>query len=291
VKRTKKRVGKKPAQKKREQRSKSRPPSSPIGLIVDTLRSVEEPRKNAQIRSSHLKRGKKVDSVTNEIRDRLQEVEDFIVDALDEFIVRHPAYPWFSRVKGVGKENIAKVVGLIDIGRAPHVSSLWKFAGYSVENGAAPRCVKGKTNGFNKRLRVMCYRLATSLVRSRGVFYRYYRAEKDHYIERYRREKTKIVPSSRLPKDDKGKRYEPAGVISKGHLEMQARRKMIKLFLQCLWVTWRNAEGLDSSSPYAIAHLKEKHSHLIRPEDMVDYDTPHFRKTKRPAPAAARKST
>ena len=128
----------------------------------------------------------------------------------------------------------------------------------------------------------MCWRLGTSLIRARGAFYRYYRAEKERYIERYRRENIKIVPSNRLPKKD-GKRYEPENIISKGHVDMQARRKMIKLFLQCLWVTWRKAEGLSVSKPYPLEHQKEKHSRLIGPEEMVDYDKPHFKKTKRPA--------
>lgn len=41
------------------------------------------------------------------------------------------------------KENIAKVVAPIDITLDDALSFLWKFAGFSVEDGAAPKRVKG----------------------------------------------------------------------------------------------------------------------------------------------------
>ncbi len=76
------------------------------------------------------------------------------------------------------------------------------------------------------------------------------------------------MPATKLPKDKNGKRYEPEGIISAGHVHNQALRKMIKLFLACLWLKWREAEGLPVTKPYAIDKLG--HNSYIDPWEMVD---------------------
>jgi hypothetical protein len=171
-------------------------------------------------------------------------------------------------VKGVGKENIAKVVALIDIARDDTPSSLWKFAGFSVEDGTAPKRHKGGGKlEYNSQLRSMCWRLGSSLLRAGGKFYGYYLKEKDKYYQRYENREVKIVPATSLPKKD-GKRYEPEGMISEGHVHNMALRKMIKLFLACLWVVWREAEGLPVTKPYAIEKLG--HNSYIDAWEMTD---------------------
>ena len=57
-------------------------------------------------------------------------------------------------------------------------------------------------------------------------------------------------------------------MIAEGHVHNQAMRKMVKLFLACLWLTWREAEGLPVAKPYAIDQLG--HDSYIAPWDMVD---------------------
>jgi hypothetical protein len=47
-----------------------------------------------------------------------------------------------------------------------------------------------------------------------------------------------------------------------------AVRKAIKLFLACLWLVWREAEGLPISKPYAIDKLG--HNSYIVPWKMID---------------------
>jgi len=47
------------------------------------------------------------------------------------------------------------------------------------------------------------------------------------------------------------------------HIHAMAQRKMVKVFLQHLWVQWRTMEGLSISMPYVIDRLK--HSDYIQP--------------------------
>ncbi len=262
-----------------------------IGTMVNAALAIEKLRVASEVRQTHLANQGKQDPETDELHQRLKDLEDYVDGRVAELLKEHLAYPWFSLVKGVGGENIGKVVGLIDITRAPTISSLWKFAGFAPENGKAMRRVKGEKLRYNSKLRSMCWRLANSLKRATGVFYDYYIEEKKKYTMRFEREGTKVLPTpagkwyctscgvSWTKKGDileccgnqkieKKVKEEPPGVIWLGHLDMMAIRKMIKLFLACLWLVWREKEGLPVREPYAIE--KQGHTRMISPWEMVD---------------------
>ena len=260
--------------------------------MVDAALATEKLRVASEVRQTHLALQNKQDPETDELHRRLKDLEDYVDGRVAYLIKAHAAYPWFSRVKGVGGENIAKVVAPINIERAKTISALWKFAGFSVEDGIAPRRVKGGGKlSYNSQLRSMCWRLATSLKRAKGKFYAYYLNEKDKYCERFENQAYKILPTPRgkwvcsncgaswntqreitpccsNQQIEKKLRQEPPGVIWVGHLDAMAVRKMIKLFLASLWLVWREAEGLPITQPYAIE--KKGHTGVISPWEMVD---------------------
>ena len=233
--------------------------------------AIEKVRVSKQIRQSHLARNKRIDPHTDWLLEELEGLEKRVDKRIADLLQDHIAYHWFSQVKGIGPENIAKVVGFIDIERAQTISSLWKYSGMHVVDGKAPRPHIGQKLEYNKTLRTMCWRMATSLMKAKGLFFDYYLAEKQKYVERYAREGVKIVPSAKLPtraENGKRKKYEPEGIISEKHVHMQALRKMIKLFLGCLWLVWREAAQLPVRSPYVID--KMGHTTLIDPWKMTD---------------------
>jgi len=290
----------------KEDTASEKTPKPLLPSLVDAALAIEKLRVASEVRQSHLALQGKQDPETDELHRRLEDLEGFVDGRVANLIQEHPAYPWFSKVKGMGKENIGKVIGLIDIERAEHISSLWKFAGFSVEDGKAPKRVKGGGKlSYNSQLRSMCWRLGSALLKA-GLrkqcvnckllvgeekirknngkcpdcgssdfktapitkFGTYYPKEKNKYYQRYESQGVKIVPATSLPKDKDGKRYEPEGMISEGHVHNQAMRKMIKLFLACLWLTWREAEGLPVTKPYAIDQLG--HNSYIDPWEMTD---------------------
>lgn len=239
-----------------------------LASLVDAALTIEKLRVATEIRQSHLALQDRRDPETDELHRLVKDLENYVDGRVAELIQTHPAYPWFSRVKGIGKENIGKVVAQVDIERAATISALWKFAGYAPQNGKAMKRVKGGGKlEYNSQLRSMCWRLGSNLLRARGKFYDYYLNEKDKYEQRYENQDIKIVPATSLPKKD-GKKYEPDDMIAVGHVHQQALRKMIKLFLSCLWLTWRAAEGLPVTKPYALDKLS--HSSFIDPWSMVD---------------------
>ncbi len=250
-----------------------------LSALVDASLAIEKLRMASTVRQTHLKLKGKDDPETDEMIRRIAGLEDYVDGRVAKLISTHPAYPWFSKVKGVGKENIGKVVTQVRIkpeddgdgGQlkyADTISALWKFCGYSVDGGRAPKRVKGGGKlCYNSQLRSMCWRLGSSLMRAKGKFYEYYLEQKDRYVERYENQGVKMVPAANLPEKN-SKKYEPENTISEGHMHNQALRKMIKLFLACLWLVWREAEGLPATKPYAIDQLK--HDSLIDPWKMVD---------------------
>jgi len=238
-----------------------------IDMLVDAGLKTEKLRVATQVRRTHLGLRGREDKLTDELLDRVGDLEKWIDDTIAELIQAHPAYPWFSRVRGVGRENIAKVIGQIDIEKADTISALWKFCGYSVDNGYAPKRIKGDTLHYNSNLRSMCWRLGSSLLRAKGRFYEYYLVEKDKYVQRYQGQGMSIVPATSLPKVN-GKKQETDTIISEGHVHNRALRKMIKLFLACLWLIWRQVEGLPVTKPYVIDKLG--HDGFIDPWKMVD---------------------
>lgn len=238
-----------------------------LGILVDTALAVEKVRVRTQVRQSHLALHDRKDAETDALLERLKHAEQYVDERVAVLLKAHPAYPWFSRVKGIGRENIGKVVGLVDISRADTISSLWKFAGFSVEDGHAPRREKDEKLNYNSQLRSMCWRLGGNLLKAKGCFYSYYLAQKERYQTRYITEGKQIVPAASLPKIG-GKKVETDAFISEGHIHALALRKMIKLFLACLWLEWRKAEGLPITTPYAIGVLG--HNSVISPEEMID---------------------
>ena len=146
------------------------------------------------------------------------------------------------------------------------------------ENGKAPRAEKGKKLTFSRQLRTMSWRLATSLNRARGKYHEYFLKEKERYRKRFLSNGFKIIPSKELP-TKQGKKYEPEGVISLGHLDNMAKRKMIKLFLSHLFIVWTQAEGLPAEKPWVLEH--GGHKHFIDPWEMVEDEKPKGKKLQR----------
>lgn len=302
-----------------------------LNYLVKTLLAVEKLRVAVTVRLAHLKKNGRVDEDTEIMKERLVDLEEWVTGRVKKLVAQHPAYPWFSRIKGVGQENIAKVIGLVrikpekgvdkkgkevDLKYANTVSGMWQFCGFGVDNetGKAPRRVKG--GGplvYNSELRSMCWRLGTGILKAglrlqctkcsatfglapweeenekkkkvantcpkcgcpdtpkhtaTSKLSQYYLEQKRAYYERYQSAGIRIVPTVELPKDSNKKYYEPDGIISEGHVHKQALRKMIKIFLACLWLEWRRVEGLPVTEPFAKYRLG--HTHIIKPEDIID---------------------
>jgi predicted RNA-binding Zn-ribbon protein involved in translation (DUF1610 family) len=197
-------------------------------------------------------------------RDRFIELEKEIDDDIDRVAGNIPIVQKMIEVRGIGVMLAAKVVAMIDIERAQHVSSLWRFAGMAVTpvciecgqyltNGAtqcpdcgggivhkADRPRKGQRLNYNARLKTYCWQVGTSLLRAKSPYRSIY---------------------------DKARKYYDANREDwpKARKHRAAMRKMVKLFLQHLWVEWRELEGLPVTKPYS--HEKQGHNSYLKPAE------------------------
>lgn len=140
-----------------------------------------------------------------------------------------------AHLKGVGLYSAAKVVAMVDIRRARHISSLWRYAGYGVnDKGERDRLEKGVPAVFNHRLKTTCYLIAQGFMRATSPYRDIYDEAKVYYL------------------DTRG--------WAKGHAHNAALRKMIKVFLAHTWEHWRLLEGLPlNGGLYVIEKLGHKH--------------------------------
>lgn len=58
------------------------------------------------------------------------------------------------------------------------------------------------------------------------------------------------------------------GCSRKGHINNMAMRKVGKVFLSCLWLAWRELEGLPVTAPYAEDKLG--HRSIIKPHEWTN---------------------
>jgi hypothetical protein len=238
-----------------------------LEIADKALGFIQKARVAAQVRESHLNRAGATDPLTIGILKRAEDFEEWLNQEVRQAVKSHPAYPWFSRVKGIGDLNIGKVIAKVDISRAQTVSALWRYAGYAVFDGKAERREAGKKSHHNQDLKTMCWRLAKSLIRANGKYADLYRREKEKAAGRLDARGIKIVPAADLPKE-KGKKIETEELLSLGHHDNMAMRKMIKIFLSHLWIVWRQAENLSVSKPYA--QQIQGHDHYLDPWEFVE---------------------
>lgn len=171
---------------------------------------------------------------------RFMELEKELDDDIKQEVARYPIYDYVTAIKGIGPTLSAKLIAMIDISKDPHVSSLWRYAGLAVINGERERPVKGEKLHYNKRVKTTCYLVAESFLRSSSPYRAEYDKARAHYA---------------VTRPD----------WTDGHCHNASMRKMAKLFLQHLWITWRQLENLPISKPYV--HEKLGHTHYLPPED------------------------
>jgi hypothetical protein len=214
--------------------------------------------------------------------------------------VNRPPVPVEEIIEEKGKEKLVvkPKVWVEGIERVTTPAKLRKYAGLV----PGQRKILGQRLGYNEDLRVMLRRLGSSFLRShirrdketgeikeiKGEYGRFYLDYKARLTNRFVQEGYKILPTPEgryclfCEKEVVAKtarfcpacheplslKEEPEGVKYVGHIHSMAQRRMLQLFLDHLWVVWREALGLPLRQPYPIEYLG--HSRIISPWDMVD---------------------
>lgn len=156
-----------------------------LSRIVDSKMAVEKETTRHKIRLSHLKLQGRTCEDTATVLEMLLGVESFLDKRIAALLKQHPGYPWFSKIKGVGPENIAKCIGpirvkpesgyrknkktnkveLVPLPFAATISGVWAYTGMGLDKDhKAPKPKEGEPLPYNKELRSMWWRLGKSLL-------------------------------------------------------------------------------------------------------------------------------
>lgn len=190
---------------------------------------------------------------------------------LDHWTRRDPLAIWARQVCGIGPVLAAGLRAEIDVTRAAHVSSVWRFAGQD----PTATWGKGEKRPHNAHLKVICWRIGDSFVKQSGrpqsLYGRIYRDEKTRLVEANDNgafadtAAARIESGVRVPgKGTEARKALDAGMLPAGQLDLRARRKAVKVFLAHYWTAGRILAELPTTAPYAIDKLG--HTHLIDPE-------------------------
>lgn len=232
--------------------------------------------------------------------------EDELRKEMDLALQAHPAWPWMSRIKGIGPTLGAKVLAHFDPHLADHASSFWAFAGLATVPGESYHCETcGLTCAWPVGYNVTGVH---QMLGSPGAW-----KAKDDEIDEKKKCKGKLVKvagpedgvRTAQPRPAKGQKspydqyakkvmyllgssfikagegpYEAHYRKHRARLEVErpgwadgrkhftALRITEKLFLAHLWQIWREALGLPTGDPYAMAELG--HTGFIDPWSMVE---------------------
>lgn len=168
-------------------------------------------------------------------------LEEEIDEDIERLVSREPIFAQVIKIRGLGPMLTAKLLALIDITNKETPSQLWRFAGYGVVDGHAEKPVKGEKLTYSQRLKTTVFLVGESFIKSRSPYRRLYDESKPQYAAAH-------------------PEWTPM------HIHRAAHRKMVKLFLQHLWLRWRELEGLPIRQAYPIEYMAHVHRPDLDPE-------------------------
>lgn len=183
------------------------------------------------------------------LADEAKELEGGYAKVMAKRIGDEPVYNvFFEHVRGIGPTTATQLIkeyGYCE--RFETVSKLWKMSGLDVQNGHAPKRVKGEKSGFDPNKRTLAWKVADLLIKLNSPLYRgIYDTTKE----------------KELARTDENK---PASVL---HAHKRAARKMVKLFLAHFWEAGRELSGLETRAAYVQEHLG--HTSIISYKDVLE---------------------
>ena len=157
----------------------------------------------------------------------------------------------------LGPVTAAYLAVYVDLGKADHASSLWKYAGIHI--ASHERYKKGEKGGGNKSLRTALRNMADSVMKHKSSPYR----------RIYDQVKGRLEVSDKITKsrNGQGKLIDCAWkAVKPGHRHCTALRAVMKHVLADYWFVGRTILGLPTNPVYAEAILGKNGHKTIDPK-------------------------
>lgn len=227
---------------------------------VDTYYKIQD----ARIRARNQERAadQSVEAEPNNLDaylgDQFTVLEKEIAKALAVYVDAQPIGIWAKANKGVGPVIAAGIISRIDIHKAEHPSSIWRYAGLA----PGQKRKKGQLVDWNPDLKRICWLLGESFVKVSGYndavyakLYLSHKAKEQAQNENghYTALAAEILATKNFDKTSDAYKAYSSGKLPPAHLHARAKRYAVKRFLSDLYAQWRAMEGLPVSVPWALS--------------------------------------
>lgn len=229
---------------------------------------------------------KDIPLIRENVKPRLEEVEDDTEQHLIALVKQHPVWDWARSVPGMGPTGVGRMLSATNIEKCVRLSKFFAHHGWGLRrDGTVQRKVAGEMIGYDLRAQSIAYELAVALEKQTG--------------ERVARMKCptcgtalksvkKVMTCKKCGFKTPGisVRYGPPGKyyqfymdwkaenlakgLGDGRATSRAFRDMLQLMLSHFYEVWRKGVGLDYLEPFAYTVLSPPHSlgTKITPESM-----------------------
>jgi hypothetical protein len=141
------------------------------------------------------------------------------------------------------------------------VSSIWRYCGLA----PISKRVAGHKTDYDVKLKSFCWKISTSFIKFHCFGRQLYLQFKED-VKRKHPEPVQAVDLNGKPIFYKS--GDPKMLWTPKHIDLYARRKVVKLFLSSVWETWRKMNNLPVGNLYPMEHLG--HKHYIAPERWME---------------------
>jgi hypothetical protein len=204
--------------------------------------------------------------------DQNELLENQIKRTLDAYSDGHPVGEWMKSIYGIGPVIAAGLLAHIDIEKAPTVGHIWRYAGLDPTS----KWESGKKRPWNGSLKTLCWKTGQSFMKFSGndecVYGHVYRERKVYEVARNdaglnAERSAQILESKKFDKKTDAYKAYITGKLPPAHVDAQARRYAVKLFLSHLHLVWYWVKFKKVvPKPFPIAHLG--HVHFIPPPNL-----------------------
>lgn len=236
-------------------------------FLVATYYRMQEDRIRAAAMVKSMSKLGEPCSVLVWLAEQRETLELEVKKSLGHYAKNDPVGKWALSITGIGPVIASGLLAYIDIERAPTAGHIWSYAGIipNIKWG------KGQKRPFNQDLKVLCWKIGQSFVKTcnldSDVYGKIYKLRKEYETAKneagdYAEQARELLSARKYDKDTVAYKSMIEGKLSPGHIQQRCERYATKLFLAHLHDVWYRYHFKQAPPiPYAIAILN--HAHLI----------------------------
>jgi hypothetical protein len=239
--------------------------------LVDTYYMIQKGRVRSNNQVSSME-DEEPSEVVAYFADQSEVLENQIKSVLDTYSQSSPVGVWLRSNYGIGPVIAAGLMAHIDIKEAETAGHIWSYAGYD----PTTKWEKGEKRPWNTSLKTVCWKAGQSFMKFHNeeecYYGKVYKDRKDYEVKRNEaglnaaRAKDILSKKNFDKKTDAYKAY-IKGKLPPAHVDAQARRYAVKLFLSHLQLVWTFiATKKLPAKPYAIGQMD--HTHFDPPPNL-----------------------